>query len=390
VNLRDMRSHPDIMRFLAEIYENPLRRLKVNRFVEVPDAVSQMAGIIAANTGIPVVTIREEAKQGRVVKGRLIGDLHPGERVAIIDDVITDGVSKLAALEELRAASVQIAGLVVLVDRQQGWQKKLSEWGFGNVGVWPAMTLHDIRKFLITKNLMQRCEVEIEKKNPLIVALDGKNWDDILPTVDRLRTTGCILKVNDLLLGEGIETLLPDLSVYGRVMADLKCHDIPNTVENICRRLRPCPPWAVTVHASGGAKMVAAAKKMLEGKPTKVLAVTVLTSIDPKTCEEIYVRQPLEVVTKLAGIASGVGADGFVCSPQEVKTLRELFPRSILVTPGIRSEGKDAQDQERIATPMGAAVAGANYLVMGRQIFESPDPVVEVLRILGGELGIEI
>src|SRR3989344_3431208 len=265
VNLRDMRSHPDIMRFLAEIYENPLRRLKVNRFVEVPDAVSQMAGIIAANTGIPVVTIREEAKQGRVVKGRLIGDLHPGERVAIIDDVITDGVSKLAALEELRAASVQIAGLVVLVDRQQGWQKKLSEWGFGNVGVWPAMTLHDIRKFLITKNLMQRCEVEIEKKNPLIVALDGKNWDDILPTVDRLRTTGCILKVNDLLLGEGIETLLPDLSVYGRVMADLKCHDIPNTVENICRRLRPCPPWAVTVHASGGAKMVAAAKKMLEG-----------------------------------------------------------------------------------------------------------------------------
>lgn len=390
INLRETRSHPETTCFLADLYANPLHRLRVERFAEVPDAVSPIAGVISANTRIPLVTIREETKPGRVTKGRVIGDLHPSERMAVIDDVITDGKSKIQPLITLQSAAVNTLGIVVLVDRQQRWHKKLAEAGFGDVGVWPAMTLHDVRKFLIKNRFMQRCDKAVEEKNPLIVALDGKSWEEILPVIDQLRTTGCILKVNDLLFDQGIANLLPNLSVYGRVMADLKGHDIPNTVGNICKRLWSCPPWAVTIHASGGGKMIAAAKKELADTPTKILAVTVLTSLDQKTCEEIYVRQPLAQVLNLSDIASAAGADGFVCSPQEAKPLKERHLNKLIVTPGIRSPGKNAHDQERIATPKGAMDEGASHLVMGRQILEAPDPVAEVMRVINDELGIAL
>lgn len=389
VNLRLMRSRPHMIKFLAELYENPLRRLRIDRFVEVPEAVSLLAGAISVASGIPAVTVREEAKAGRVVKGQIIGDLNPGDRVAIIDDVITDGASKVSALNLLHSKAAEIAAVVVLVDRQQGWKKKLAELGFGNVGVWPGMTLHDVRKFLIREGLMQRCEPEREVKNPIIVALDGKSWDDILPIIDPLRTTGCILKVNDLLVDKGIANLLPDLSVYGRVMADLKGHDIPNTVGNICRRLRVCPPWAVTVHASGGGAMIEAAHKELAGTPTKILAVTLLTSLD-ETCEDIYVRQPVEQVLALAEIAHKAGADGFVSSPKEVGFLKAKYPEKIFVTPGVRSPGVDAQDQKRVDTPKNAYDAGTTHLVMGRQILQAVDPITEVFRVLNEELGLNL
>ncbi len=380
INLREMRNRPDTLRFLAELYENPLRRLRVDRFAEVPDAVSHLAGVIAANTNIPAVTIREEAKAGRVVKGNVIGDLSAGLRVALIDDVVTDGASKIIPLDTLSAAGVQVVGMVVLVDRQQGWRKKLADAGWGNIGIWPAMTLHDVRKFLVKKGLMQRCDKATEEKNPLVVALDGKNWEEILPIIDQLRTTGCILKVNDLLLNEGIKNLLPNLSVYGRVMADLKGHDIKNTIGNICQHLQACPPWAVTVHASGSSEMVFEAKKALNGMPTKVLAVTVLTSIKG-ACQEIYNRQPLEQVMKLADMVDEY-ADGFVCSAEELKPLREKYPNKLLVPAGIRSPGKEVHDQSRVGTPAHALVDGANHLVMGRQILEAADPIAEVSRIL--------
>src|SRR5271157_834061 len=105
VNLRMMRSHPRALQSLAHLYANPLRRLgKIDRIVEVPEAVSPLAGALSALTGIPIVTVRGEAKPGRVVGGTIIGDLKPGERVVIIDDVITDGASKLAAIEAVARA----------------------------------------------------------------------------------------------------------------------------------------------------------------------------------------------------------------------------------------------------------------------------------------------
>jgi orotidine-5'-phosphate decarboxylase len=384
VNLRMMRSDPEIMNYLACLFVNPLRRLRLDRFVEVPEAVSPMAGLISVLGGLPMLTVREEAKQGRVSGGRFIGDLGSGNRVAIIDDVITDGSSKLPVLAALRDAmlDVDVAALVVLVDRQQGWKKMLSDNGFGTP-VWPGMTLHDIRRFLIRNNLMQRCDPRIEEYNPIIVALDGRKWDDVLPLLDSLRTSGCTWKVNDLMLHEGLEWILPNLSVYGRVMVDLKGHDIPNTIANACKHLRACPPWAVTVHASGGMEMVSAAVKALEGTGTKVLAVTVLTSLAATDCKDVYGRQTVDQVMHLAKFADFAGADGFVCSPEEVGILSSLpwGKKKLFVTPGVRSAGVASGDQQRIGTPKAAMVSGATHLVIGRQILEAADPIAEVARI---------
>lgn len=396
LNLRMMRSRPHIIKFLAELYANPLRRLRVDRFVEVPEGVSLLAGAISVATGLPAVTIREEAKEGRVVKGTLIGDLNAGDRVAIIDDVITDGASKVPALGNMVSSGAETAGIVVLCDRQQGWKKKLALAGFPNTGVWAGFTLHDVRKFLVKEKLMQRCDPSAEAKNPLIVALDGQSWDDLLPIIDQLRTTGCIFKANDLLFNEGIRHLLPNLSVYGRVMVDLKCKDIGNTVANTFKHLRACPPWAVTVHADGGPTMVEMAAKELAGTGAIILAVTVLTSIDKDTCQEIYQRLPLEQVKVLAQMAYKAGARGFVCSGEEAATLRSLYPDATIVVPALRSPKKGEEEvvkgdeQKRKSTFAGARDSGASFLVGGRQFLQSADPVAEVHRVLKDELGIEL
>ncbi|MGW8184963.1 MAG: orotidine-5'-phosphate decarboxylase [Candidatus Moraniibacteriota bacterium] len=275
--------------------------------------------------------------------------------------------------------------MIVLVDRQQGWREKFLELGIES-DVWSAMTLHHIRRYLIENNLMERCNPLIEENNPLIVAYDNRSWDEILPFIDSLRTTGCIIKVNDLLFNRGIEDLIPNLQVYGRVMADLKSHDIPKTVANIMKHLLPCPPWAVTVHASGAGEMIRAATKTLSNTPTKVLAVTVLTSIDPVTCDEVYRRRPIKQVEKLAQIAHEAGAHGFVCSPQEVSMLKRDYPQMICVTPGIRSVDQETHDQKRVDTPQKALEQGSDYLVMGRQILGNSNPVAEVERLLHEEI----
>lgn len=390
INLRDARDNPLALRFVAELFELPVQRLGVSRFVEVPDSVSCFAGPLSIATGIPYLTIREDAKGGRVSDAKTIGHPKKGEVVCILDDVVTDGASKIVPYQVCVNAGLNVKALVVLVDRQQGWRKKFVEQGV-QMPVWPGMTLHDVRRHLIqTLGVMKRCDPKVEEANPLIVALDGKSWDEILPLIDQLRTTGCIFKVNDLLFGQGIANLLPDLSVYGRVMADLKGHDISNTVENTCKRLRPHNPWAVTVHASGGEKMIQAAVKAFEGTATKVLAVTVLTSIDENTSREIFTRLPIDQVMVLAEIAKRAGAQGLVCSAQEVKALRDKFPGALLITPGVRSPGAEAGDQARVDTPKAARDNGANHLVMGRQLLGAADPVAEVRRVLSEELGISV
>ena len=387
INLRDARNDPKAISFITRFFSNPLRRLGVDRFIEVPDSVSCFAGPLSIETGIPYLTIREQAKEGRVAKANVIGSVRSGERVCILDDVVTDGASKVIPYQECRKMGLRDFPLVVLVDRQQGWRKKFGELGIG-MPVWPGMTLHDVRRYLITSGVMERCSKEIEDKNPIIVALDGKNWEEILPIVDQLRTTGCIFKVNDLLFDEGFKNLIPNLGVYGRVMADLKGHDIPNTLKNISERLKKNPPWAVTVHGSGGEKMIKEVVETLKGTGTKVLVITVLTSIDKETSEEIYTRIPIDEVRVLASIAHRAGADGLVCSPQETEELHAIYPKMDLVIPGVRSEGVDKGDQKRTGTPQGAIASGAKHIVMGRQIMEAPDPIAEVQRLLKEELNV--
>jgi orotidine-5'-phosphate decarboxylase len=388
INLRDARNNPQAIKFIAELFSHPLRRLGVDRFVEVPDSVSCFAGPLSIETNIPYLTIREQEKGGRVGDARTIGRASVGEKICIIDDVITDGGSKIVPYKVCKKLGQNTKALVVLVDRGQGWKENLAKHGIV-LPVWPGMTLHDVRRHLIqTLGLMERCSKEAEDKNPIIVALDGKTWDEILPVIDKIRRLGCILKVNDLLFKEDFG-LIPHLATYGRVMADTKSHDIPNTVANILRWLKTSPPWAVTVHASGGKEMVQAAVKALEGTKTKVLAVTVLTSMN-EDYEEVYHRLPRKQVLALAKIAINAGADGLVCSPEEVQELRSLYPCALLVTPGIRSKGADAGDQKRVGTPKQAIDDGANHIVMGRQLFDAPDIHGEIVRVIAQELNISL
>jgi len=389
VNLRNVRNNPKDVAYIARVFANAIFRLNPDRFIEVPDAITPYSSRIAEFVDLPYLTVRKEAKTGRVTDAKIIGEYKAGESVCIYDDVITDGASKIGPYQECLARDLKILPLIVLVDRQQGWRKKFVELGI-NMDVWPGMTLHDVRRFLIENSYMERCDEVMEEKNPMIIGLDKLTWEEQLPLIDKVRTTGCILKVNDLLWNEGIKNLVPDLQVYGRVMADIKGHDIPNTLANISSHFLPFPPWAVTVHGSGGKEMIQAVVKKFEGTPTKVLVVTLLTSVDPRTCEEIYVRQSIEQVRALARIAKRAGAHGFVCSVEETEELRKAYPNMLIVNPGIRSAGKTVagDDQSRKGTPEGAIALGANYVVMGRQITRAEDPSVEVMRVLKEELDV--
>ena len=384
INLRNLRSHPTVLEEVSRLFAHVLRRLGVDRFIEVPDGISCVAGPLSVETGIPYITVREQEKSGRVSKGKLIGDFHRGMRAVMIDDVITDGASKIVPYHEGSAVGLKVEDLVVLVDREQGWQKTFEDSRVP-LRVCSGMTLHQIRKFLVETGVMQRCTLEREEQNRVIVAYDKMTWEQTLGLADQLRTTGAIIKVNDLFFEHGMK-IIEHLSVYGRVMLDGKFHDIPNTVLNVCNKLGVHAPWAVTVHASGGGEMIKKAVDGLSSTNTKVLAVTVLTSFDEKTCQEVYHRLPMKQVFALAKIAHEAGADGIVCSPKEVGRLKKLYPDMMFVVPGVRSTGVDKGDQKRTATPAETVERGADYLVMGRQVIGAPDPAQEVTRVMTEEL----
>jgi len=163
------------------------------------------------------------------------------------------------------------------------------------------------------------------------------------------------------------------------VFLDLKLHDIPNTVAGAVSAVLPLRAAMLTLHAAGGSAMIAAARRAAEaGGPErpKLLAVTVLTSLSAAALGETgVVGSPSEQVLRLARLALSAGADGLVCSPQEVAMLREhIGPDPLLVVPGIRPEGSAAGDQARTMTPREAIIAGADWLVIGRPITGAADP----------------
>lgn len=163
------------------------------------------------------------------------------------------------------------------------------------------------------------------------------------------------------------------------VFLDLKLYDIPNTVAGAVRSLLPLAPSLLTIHASGGAKMIEAASQAAalagESRP-KILAVTVLTSFDAAGLAETGVSGgTAQQVLRLARLALAAGADGLVCSPHEISILRDAFgAQPILVVPGIRPAGAALGDQARVMTPEQAVAAGADYIVVGRPITGAPDP----------------
>jgi orotidine-5'-phosphate decarboxylase len=161
---------------------------------------------------------------------------------------------------------------------------------------------------------------------------------------------------------------------------DLKLHDIPTTVGKAVKALAPLNPAFLTVHASNDEDGLKAAVKARDeaGMQTKLLAVTVLTTMDEGSLDRIGQKGPVTAqVNRLARLAKDSGIDGIVCSPLEVAGLREaLGPDIILVTPGVRPAGADMNDQKRVMTPSDAFNAGANFLVIGRPVTEAKNPVV--------------
>jgi orotidine-5'-phosphate decarboxylase len=170
------------------------------------------------------------------------------------------------------------------------------------------------------------------------------------------------------------------------VFLDVKLHDIPNTVAGAVRALLPCRPAMLTIHAAGGAAMIAAAREAAENagdaRPL-LLAVTVLTSLSAGELSQTGVAGgPRQQVLRLGRLALNAGADGLVCSAAEISVLRDAFGAApVLVVPGIRPAGAGHGDQARVATPQEAVAAGASYIVVGRPITQAADPAAAAAAI---------
>jgi orotidine-5'-phosphate decarboxylase len=168
------------------------------------------------------------------------------------------------------------------------------------------------------------------------------------------------------------------------VFLDLKLHDIPNTVAKAVEALAPLEPAILTVHAAGGHEMLSAAKRAAPAR-TKVVAVTLLTSLDEADLGDLGIdRSPADQVARLAGLARDSGVDGIVCSGAEVADAKASWANGFFVVPGIRPAGADAGDQKRIVTPAKALQDGASVLVIGRPITGSPDPREAIMDIAAG------
>jgi orotidine-5'-phosphate decarboxylase len=213
----------------------------------------------------------------------------------------------------------------------------------------------------------------------LIVALDFADGAKASALVRELGESVSFYKVGkELFTAEGPSIVRELVSSGKKVFLDLKFHDIPNTVAGAVRTAATLGVSLLTVHASGGPKMLKAAAEasaQSSSKPT-VLAVTVLTSLALPDLEEIGVTGGVEAqVLRLAGLAINAGCGGIVASAQEAARLREALGSGFtLVTPGIRPAGSVAADQARVVTPEDAIRAGATYLVVGRPITAADDP----------------
>jgi orotidine-5'-phosphate decarboxylase len=226
-----------------------------------------------------------------------------------------------------------------------------------------------------------------EARQRLIVALDVPDAASAAALVDRLENTCHWFKVGlELFVAAGPAVIEPLLSRGHSVFLDLKFHDIPNTVAGAVRSAASLGVHMLTIHAAGGPAMLAAARQAVAGlaNPPQLLAVTVLTSMDAAQLTATGLHQfPAQQVELLARMALAENIRGFVCSPQEVATLRALTgPEGVLVIPGIRPAGASVGDQKRIATPAEALRSGASHLVVGRPITQAPNPAEAATAIL--------
>jgi orotidine-5'-phosphate decarboxylase len=228
-----------------------------------------------------------------------------------------------------------------------------------------------------------------EVREKIIVPLDVSSREQALALVQQLHDLVGLFKVgSQLFTACGPEIVLEIIKIGGKVFLDLKFHDIPNTVTHAAIEAGKLGVSMMTVHASGGRAMLESASKELQkqfgAKKPLLLAITVLTSLDTKSLFEIGIEVPVEEqVQRSAIFAQECGVDGVVCSPREIRLVRQRVDSGFkIVTPGIRMADHSLNDQQRIATPHEAISAGADYIVIGRPITEDPDPRAAAERVL--------
>lgn len=223
--------------------------------------------------------------------------------------------------------------------------------------------------------------VSADRSSRIIVALDYPSMDLALAMASRLDPSLCRVKVGKELFTRSGPAVIDALHKLGfEVFLDLKFHDIPNTTAKAVLAAAEMGVWMVNVHASGGQKMMEAARAELEkvnGQRPLLIAVTVLTSMGAADLQQIGLAvDPQQQVERLARLTQQSGLDGVVCSAQEASLLKQLLGSDFqLVTPGIRPVGADVGDQQRVMTPARAVQAGSDYLVMGRPITQAVEPV---------------
>ena len=220
----------------------------------------------------------------------------------------------------------------------------------------------------------------------IIVPLDTPRLEDALALAARLDPKLCRVKIGkELFVAAGPEAVQRVHERGFEVFLDLKFHDIPNTVAGACRSAAKLGVWMMNVHASGGETMLRAAREAVSSvvRPPMLIAVTVLTSLTNDDLERVgYTGSVMENIERLARIARACGLDGVVCSAQEATLVRKATGEDFtLVTPGIRLESDNRDDQARVVTPRDAVRLGANYLVIGRPITGSPDPAATLQSI---------
>ncbi len=228
----------------------------------------------------------------------------------------------------------------------------------------------------------------MDPQDRLIVALDVSNAAAARKIVAAVGDSAAAYKVGlQLYTAEGPGVMRELVASGRRVFLDLKYHDIPNTVGAAVREAAQLGVKMLTVHASGGGKMLRTAAESAQAvnPDLLVLAVTVLTSLDGSDLGTLGLREGVtDQVLRLTALALANGCKGVVASAQECGALRQEFGNNFaIVTPGVRPAGSGHDDQARVVTPAEAIAAGATYIVVGRPITEANDPAAEARAILG-------
>jgi len=220
--------------------------------------------------------------------------------------------------------------------------------------------------------------------SPIIISLDLE-YDKAIKLAELFDPKSCRLKVGSQLFTSSGPRVIKDLQSLGfDIFLDLKFHDIPNTVSQAVKVAADLGVWMVNVHVSGGSSMLESARKALSSyrNPPLLIGVTMLTSLSNEEVKEIGISDISEKVMQLALLAKSNGLDGIVCSPREVKVIKELCGKEfIAVTPGIRTK-KMNDDQSRVSSPKEAINNGSDFLVIGRPITESSNPLKSLNQVL--------